>query len=105
MLSVPWLNDVRPIDLQFVQGRSLGEKAMNLFTTDMNERGKRDLANMVASAQKETALVLIQGAYCLVLPDKRVILWRFHNVPGSRVVLKWTRDLTSQAPNVPPIGL
>jgi hypothetical protein len=100
-LSIPWLNEFRqerpiPIDLQFVQGRSLSEKAMGVFANDMNGKGRADLTKLVAAVQEETALVVVQGVYCLILPDKRVILWRFGNPPGSHAVLKWTReDLSS----------
>jgi len=95
--SIPWLNEIRqdrsiPLDLQFVQERSFSEKAMGVFANDMNGKGRVDLTKVVAAVQEETALIVVQGAYCLILPDKKVIVWRFHNPPGSLRVLKWNRE-------------
>jgi hypothetical protein len=102
-LSIPWLNEIRqgrsiPIDLQFVQERSLSAKAMSVFASDMNGKGRADLATLVGAVQEQTALIMVQNAYCLILPDKKVILWRFHNPPGSHTVLKWTREELAIAP-------
>jgi hypothetical protein len=96
-LSIPWLNEIRhnlsiPMDLQFLQERSFSEKAMGVFANDMNRKGRANLTTLVAAVQEDTALVVVQGTYCLILPDMRVILWRFHNPPGSQSVLRWTRE-------------
>ena len=91
-LSIPWLNEYlaehpTPIELRYVHGRSFSEKAMALFAFDMSALGRLDLANVVRPVQEQVALVVVGGqGYWLILPDKRMILWRFHNLTGS---LKW----------------
>jgi hypothetical protein len=100
-LSIPWLSEIRedrsiPIDLQFVQERSFSEGALSVFAKDMSGKGRADLTKMVAAVQEDIAFIVVQGVYCLILPDKKVILWRFHNPPGILRVLKWNReDLSS----------
>jgi hypothetical protein len=96
-MSVPWLNSylaAHPkvnVELRFVKDRSFSERAMKHFTDDMKQLGKDSLAKEVAPVQKDVSLLLIgmtygQG-YWLVLPDKRVVLWRTHG--GYDSLLKW----------------
>lgn len=61
---------------------------MQTFAADMKALGKDSLATEVAAVQSEVALVFLgYGSDWIVLPDKRVILWR-HYVPAS--FLKWS---------------
>jgi len=94
-LSVPWLNEYRAkhpgqkMYIRFVHDRSFSDKAMQNFTADMKHLGKEFLADEVARVQDKVALVFIDyGSYWIVLPDKRMILWR-HYLPAS--FLKWTQ--------------
>ena len=82
--SVPWLtrfgqeNPNVPIQLVFVHDRSFGEKAMSVFAADMTAIGKEKLAEEVQSVQDRVALLAAGfGGYWLVLPDGRMVLWRY----------------------------
>ena len=93
-LSVPWLNDYRAshpgqiMYIRFVHDRSFSEKAMQNFAADMKKLGKQSLADEVANVQDKAALVFLDyGSDWIILPDKRMILWR-HYLPAS--FLKWT---------------
>ena len=93
-LSVPWLNEYRAshpeqkMFIRFVHDRSFSEKAMQNFAADMKKLGKESLANEVAKVQDKAALVFLDyGSDWIILPDKRMILWR-HYLPAS--FLKWT---------------
>jgi len=98
-LSIAWLNDIRRnggplwrMYLYFTQDRSFSDEAMKVFADDMSHLGREDLVKMVAAVQQDTALLDVGwSTYCLVLPNKNVILWRFHNPPGSRKVVNWSR--------------
>jgi hypothetical protein len=95
-LSVPWLSEYiasHPrvdVELRFVGDRSFGEKAMRIFTDDMRQIGKEALADEVAAIQKDVSLLRVgrkySQAHWLVLPDGRMILWRFI---GYDALLKW----------------
>lgn len=94
-LSVPWLNEYcarhpdQKMYIRFVHNRSFSEKAMQNFTADMKQLGKESLADEVARVQDKVALVFLDyGSDWIVLPDKRMILWR-HYLPAS--FLKWTQ--------------
>ena len=89
VLSVPWLKTLAEkypgykIQLLWVHDQSLGDKAMNLFAADMNAMGKSALADEVRAEQDKIALITIQyGDYWLVLPDERMVLWRYSSVSG-----------------------
>ncbi len=89
VLSVPWLNNLMArdpafkIQLLWVHDRSFSEKAMKEFTADMVLMGRDALVDEVRAKQDEIALVTINyGDYWLVLPDERMILWRFSTVSG-----------------------
>jgi hypothetical protein len=93
-LSVPWLNEYRAnhpeqkMYIRFVHDHSFSQKAMQNFAADMRQLGKQSLADEVASVQNEAALVFLDyGSDWIILPDKRMILWR-HYLPAS--FLKWT---------------
>ena len=84
VLSVPWLREfinTHPqlnYELRFVGDRSFSEKAMQSFTADMKLRGKEALVNEVAKIQKSVSLLVVgYRTWLMVLPDKRVVLWRF----------------------------
>jgi hypothetical protein len=94
-LSVPWLNEYRAnhpeqkMYIRFVHDRSFSDKAMQNFTADMKQLGKESLADEVARVQNKVALVFLDyGSDWIVLPDKRMILWR-HYLPAG--LLKWTQ--------------
>jgi hypothetical protein len=89
VFSVPWLKTLAEkypgykIQLLWVHDQSLGDKAMNLFAADMNAMGKSALADEVRAEQDKIALITIQyGDYWLVLPDERMVLWRYSSVSG-----------------------
>ncbi|MGO9589212.1 MAG: hypothetical protein ACLP3K_04090 [Candidatus Acidiferrales bacterium] len=93
-LSVPWLNEYRAnhpdqkMYIRFVHDRSFSAKAMQNFTADMEKLGKQFLADEVMKVQAKSALVFLDyGSDWIILPDKRMILWR-HYLPAS--FLKWT---------------
>jgi hypothetical protein len=93
-LSVPWLDTYRAdhpeqkMYIRFVHDRSFSEKAMQNFAADMKELGKQSLSDEVAKVQDKAALVFLDyGSDWIILPDKRMILWR-HYLPAS--FLKWT---------------
>jgi hypothetical protein len=93
-LSVPWLNEYRvthpgqKLYIRFVHGRSFSEKAMRTFAADMEKLGKQSLADEVEKVQDKAALVFLDyGSDWIILPDKRMILWR-HYRPAT--FLKWT---------------
>jgi hypothetical protein len=95
-LSVPWLNAYRAdhpeqkMYIRFVHDRSFSEKAMENFSADMKQLEKKPLADEVAKVRDKVALVFLgYGSYWIVLPDKRMILWR-HYLPAS--FLKWTQS-------------
>jgi hypothetical protein len=92
-LSVPWLNGYlsdhreQPLYIRFVHDRSFSAKAMQNFAADMKELGKESLANEVAAVQDKAALVFLDyGSDWIILPDKRMVLWR-HYAPAG--YLKW----------------
>jgi hypothetical protein len=93
-LSVPWLNEYRighpeqKMYIRFVHDRSFSDKAMRTFTADMEKLGKQSLADEVAKVQDKAAMVFLDyGSSWIILPDKRMILWR-HYRPAT--FLKWT---------------
>jgi hypothetical protein len=88
VFSVDWLKKLLPnkrsaVELRFIQMRSFSEKAMKRFAEDMNKIGKTALVAEVEKEKENIALIGVGGgleyyqSYWLVLPDKRVILWRY----------------------------
>jgi hypothetical protein len=58
----------------------------------MKKLGKEPLVSEVAAAQDKAALVFLgYASYWIILPDKRMILWR-HYAPAS--FLKWTASIS-----------
>lgn len=91
--SVPWLNRYladhheQELYIRFVHDRSFSPIAMQNFTADMKKLGKESLASEVAAVQEQAALVFLDyGSWWIILPDKRMILWR-HYLPAG--FLKW----------------
>lgn len=92
-LSVPWLNAYladhprQPMYIRFVHDRSFSAKAMRNFAADMRELGKESLSDEVAAVQDKATLVFLDyGSDWIILPDKRMILWRHYEPAGY---LKW----------------
>jgi len=96
VLSVRWLSDYLrahekvPIRISFVHDASLGKKALKTFVDDMSALGNEKLVNEINEKRAEVAL-LITGikyaeSYWLLMPDKRMILWRYNGPSG---LLKW----------------
>jgi len=75
-------------ELRFVNDRSFSEKAMKVFTKEMERN--QSLVNEVMAAQKEICLLFVgrrySGANWLILPDKRMVIWRYL---GQDALLKW----------------
>ena len=96
LLSVSWLkefigkNPRMNFELRFVRDRSFSEKAMQLFAADMRLKGKESLVTEVERVQKEVSLLAVGWKYFrdywLILPDKRIVLWRFNQY---RPPIKW----------------
>lgn len=85
ILSVPWLRKfitTHPqldYELRFVGDCSFSEKAMQSFAADMKLKGKESLVNEVAKIQKSVSLLVVNyRIWLIVLPDKRVVFWRFN---------------------------
>jgi hypothetical protein len=76
-----------PAWLRFIKDRSFSEKAMHQFSADMKILGRESLIAEVEKVQREIALISLGGgldyyqSYWLVLPDQRVILWRYGSSP------------------------
>jgi hypothetical protein len=102
-LSVQWLKEFMhsepnfSFELRFVGDRSFSEKAMQIFAADMRLKGKESLVKEVEAVQKDVSLLAVgwkyNKDYWLVLPDKRMVLWRFSMY---RPPLKW-KELNSSA--------
>lgn len=88
-LSVPWLTRLRTkypkwsTTLLWVEDTSFSNKAMKIFAADMHAAGKDLLAEEVRHVQKQVAVLTVSyGDYWLVLPDRRMVLWRYESVSG-----------------------
>ena len=94
--SVPWLTRFmrsQPdaiFELRYVGDRSFSEKAMEIFAADMRLANKKSVVKQVEALQKDVSLLVVLARgnrdYWLILPDRRVVFWRFYSV-GSPV--KW----------------
>jgi len=89
VLSVPWLAKLRseypnwPMTLQWVHGASPSDKGMQNFAEDMHTIGRDSLAEEVRRMQPKVAVLNISyGDYWLVLPDQRMVLWRYESRMG-----------------------
>lgn len=96
-LSVTWLNQFlnkhpeTEVELRFVGSSSISQKAIKSFVEDMKELGKKQLANEVLKNQADVSLLKIGDkyfnyAYWIVLPSRKMILWRN---AGQIGLLKW----------------
>jgi hypothetical protein len=95
-LSVPWLKTYlashpkQNMYIRFVHDRSLSSKAMQNFAADMKKMGKESLAAEASAVQDKVALIFLDyGSDWLILPDKRMILWR-HYLPAT--FMKWSAN-------------
>lgn len=99
VFSVSWLKNIiengeKNIQLRFIKNRSFSEKAMQTFADDMNKIGKSALVAEVEKEQENIALIGVGGgleyyqSYWIVLPDKKVILWR----NGYNSFLNWKKE-------------
>ncbi|MEZ5428920.1 MAG: hypothetical protein R2747_21925 [Pyrinomonadaceae bacterium] len=96
VFSVDWLKNhigtKGGVQLRFVRDSSFSRKALETFTADMNGIGRSSLAVEAERDRDRIALILVGGgldyykSYWLVLPDKRVILWRY----GYASLLNWS---------------
>jgi hypothetical protein len=89
VLSVPWLsrlrtkNPDRATTLLWVHDLSFSDKAMKQFAADMHVLRKDGLAKEVRTVQHDVAVLNVSyGDWWLVLPDKRMVLWRYETVSG-----------------------
>jgi hypothetical protein len=95
-LSVPWLSRLREeypksrTSLLWVHDKSLSDKAVQNFAADMHALGKDALVNEVRQVQSQVAVLKVNyGDWWLVLPDRRMILWRYESVMG---LLGWKKS-------------
>jgi len=95
-LSVPWLAKLRQeyprwgTSLLWVHDKSLSDKAIQNFAVDMHALGKDALVNEVRQVQSQVAVLNVSyGDWWLVLPDRRMILWRYESVMG---LLGWKKS-------------
>lgn len=96
-LSVPWLNQFIqehpriPVRISYVHDRSVGEKAMRTFKSDMEFRERSDLIEQVRAQQSQIVLLIVGNlyseSYWLLFPDKHMVLWRYGGPSG---LLKWS---------------
>jgi hypothetical protein len=97
VLAVPWLGALlrqhskTPFRISYVHDASMGDKAMRTFSADMH-RIDRDGLIAEVQAARERAILLIVGdtyseTYWILMPDNRLILWRFGGPSG---LLKWS---------------
>lgn len=97
-LSVPWLASFlsnRPkvhIELEFVQDASLAGRGLKIFAADMRAIHRDSIARRVLSVHNQVALLVIEEServftrsYWIVLPNRKMILWRFSG-PTSKLV-------------------
>jgi hypothetical protein len=83
VLSIAWLSGWAEkhrdtVEIRFANGRSFSDKAMAVFDADMKAMGEERLADEVRAVKEQVALIDVEGSgYWLVLPDKRMVLWRF----------------------------
>lgn len=110
-LSVPWLDMYRKahagvaIHLYYVHSGSLAERGLRAFREDMHAVGKSDLATHVGSIHDKAALLVIDEnngqtfteSHWIVLPDRRMILWRFRG-PTSELVPFQGKDCSRDDP-------
>jgi hypothetical protein len=89
VLSVPWFSRLQAkypnwgTTLLWVHDVSFSDKAMKQFSADMHVFRKDALAEEVRKVQRDVAVLNVSyGDWWLVLPDKRMVLWRYESVSG-----------------------
>jgi len=103
VLAVPWLDrwmtDHEQSAWIVLEGsRSFHDEAVRIFDADMKAMGKESLRREVLAAMEQVVLISVESnsAFWLVLPDRRVVLWRFRsltNIPRTdsrHGLLKWS---------------
>lgn len=95
-LAVPWLARLRAkypklgTNLLWVHDKGLSDKALQNFAADMHALGKDALVREVRQVQPEVAVLNVSyGDWWLILPDRRMILWRYESVMG---LLGWKKS-------------
>lgn len=86
VLGTPWLalylrkHPTETVSLWYVNDKSFSDLAMREFSKDMKSIGRVALIEEVAAVQHQVVLLRVRGnqsaSYSLVMPDRRVILWR-----------------------------
>jgi len=96
VFAVPWLARLRAnqprsgTTLLWIHDKPLSDKALKNFAADMHALGKDSLADEVRQVQSQVAVVNVSyGDWWLVLPDRRMVLWRYESVMG---LLGWKKS-------------
>lgn len=83
VLSNPWLMSSlkKHSDLgawlMYVKDSSMSDKALRIFSSDMHDLGRDDLAREVSQRLSEVALLNYYGNYLILFPDHHAIIWRW----------------------------
>ena len=83
VLSNPWLmaslSKHRDLGawLIFVKDTSMSDKALRIFSSDMHDLGRDDLAREVAQQRSKVALLNYYGTYMILFPDHHAVIWRW----------------------------
>jgi hypothetical protein len=81
--------------LSFFRSASLTDDALKAFAADMHEAGRDKLVPKVEAAKDRIAVLVagfgVEESDWLVLPDQRMILWRYRQTPiyGTPTLLKF----------------
>jgi hypothetical protein len=81
--------------LMFVRDRSMSDKAMRIFSSDMHDLGRGDLAREVSEHRSEVALLNYYGNYLIIFPDHHAIIWRWGKY---RDLFSWPADTLKTEP-------
>lgn len=83
VLLNPWLmaslNKHRDLGAwhMFVKDASMSDKAMRIFSSDMHDLGRDDLAREVSQHRSDVALLNYYGSYMILFPDHHAVIWRW----------------------------
>ena len=98
-LAVPWLaaflraHPEEHASVAYVHGRSMTDKAMEIFARDMRAGSHEPLVERVRVSQSEDVLLVTgSGDWWIVLPDHSMILWRWASL---HPILKWPMNTFS----------
>ena len=75
--------------LMFVRDTSMSDKAMRIFSSDMHDLGRDDLAREVSEHRSEVVLLNYYGNYLIIFPDHHAIIWRWGKY---RDLFSWPAD-------------